>query len=175
MNISTIKSEGISQYLNLISNPVFLTAMKTAVSKSGDSKYDALLENLEKLSQQINSSNDSSLSSTTSASDKAKDMENALMANMLQGQALDQIINSIIANAENLEALLEELDQFLPPEEELISLLKKFREIISKLEEDTGKIRKEVEKKKMKEKYLLLPSSNTKSGFEDKMQFVANG
>lgn len=174
MNISSIKNEGVSQYLNLMSNPVFLTAMKTAVSKSGDSKYSALLENFEKLSQQINSSNNSSVSST-SASNKAKDVENALMANMLQGQALDQIINDIIANAENLEALLEELNQFVPPEDELLSLLEKFREIISKLEEDTGKIRKEVEKKKMKEKYLLLPSSDTESGFENKMQFVANG
>lgn len=174
MNVSSVKSQGVSQYLTLMSNPVFLTAMKTAVSKSGDSKYSSLLENLEKLSGQINASNTSSVSSTSSPN-KAKDVENALMANMLQGQALDQVINDIIENAENLEALLEELSEFMPPEDELLSLLEKFREIISKLEEDTGKIKKEVEKKKTKEKYLLLPSSNTESGFEDKMQFVANG
>lgn len=173
MNISSIKSQGVSEYLTLMSNPAFLNVMKTAISKSGDSKYDALLENLEKLSSQINSQ-ENSYSSTSSSSIDPKDVENALMANMLQGQSLDQVINSIIANAEDLEALLEELDQFLPPDEELLDLLGKFREIISKLEEDAGKIRKEVEKKKMKEKYLLLPSSNSKDGFENKMQFLAN-
>jgi len=175
MNVSLVKSQSVSQYLSLISNPVFLNVIKSAVSKSGDSKYNSLLESLEKLSEQINSSSYSTSSiDSTSSSNSAKDVENALMANMLQGKALDQIIDSIIANAEKLEALVEELDVFIPPEEELLSLLEKFREIISKLEEETGKIRKEVEKKKMKEKYLLLPSSNTKSGFEDKIQFVAN-
>lgn len=172
MNISSVKNQNFSEYLNLMSNPVFLNAMKTAVAKSGNSKYDSLFENLEKLGNQINSSSNSVEEDNSM---NAKDIENALKANMLQGQALDQIINGIIANAESLEDLLADLDQFLPPDGELISLLEKFREIISKLEEDTGKIRKEVDKKKSKEKYLLLPSSNTKSGFEDKMQFLANG
>lgn len=174
MNVSSVKLQGFSQYLNLMTNPVFLNAVKSAASKSGDSKYSSLLENLEKLSEQINSSSYSEATSSSTSNLNATDAEKALMTNMLQGQALDQIINDIIANAEELEVLLEVLDQFIPPDEELIALLRKFREIISQLEKDSNEIRKEVEKKKMKEKYLLLPSSNTKSGFEDKMQFLAN-
>jgi hypothetical protein len=51
MDISALKSQDINQYITLLSDPVFLKAVKTAANEGDSSnKYKSLLENLEKLS-----------------------------------------------------------------------------------------------------------------------------
>jgi len=60
MDVSSLKSDNIGQYLKLITNPAFLNAVKSAAkSADGNGKYDALLENLGKLSSLLNQGDES--------------------------------------------------------------------------------------------------------------------
>lgn len=179
MNTSSVSLQNASEYITLLSNPMFLNAVKSALGKSQDDKSSALLSNLEKLSSLLPSENadnsnsslsslnlssllgTSSLTSSTSETDSSKYTD----------QSLDQIVADLIANADLLESLVNW--DFVLPDEDMSSLFKRFRDIIAKLDEEMGKIREEVKNKEVKSELKLRPSSNTKSGFAESLSLVA--
>lgn len=176
MNTSSVSLQNASEYITLLSNPMFLNAVKSALGKSQDDKSSALLSNLEKLSSLLPSDSTdssssslnlssllgaSSLTSSTSETDSSKYTD----------QSLDQIVADLIANADLLESLVNW--DFILPDEDMSSLFKKFRDIIAKLDEEMGKIREEVKSKEVKSELKLRPSSNSKSGFDESLSLVA--
>lgn len=179
MNTSSISLQNASEYITLLSNPMFLNAVKSALSKSQDEKSSTLLSNLEKLSSLLpvensDSSNSSlsslnlssilgssALTSSTSESDTSKYMD----------QSLDQVVSDLIANADLLESLINW--DFVLPDEDISSLFERLRQIIGKLDEEMGKIREEVKSKEVKSELKLRPSSSSKSGFDEALSLVA--
>lgn len=174
MNTSSVSFKNASDYITLLSNPMFLNVVKSALGNSEDDKSSALLSNLEKLSsllpaeQTENQSSSLNLSSLLSSSRTSSSQESE--SSKYLDQSLDQIVSDLIANAELLESLI---NWDFEPSDDLSSLLEKFREIIAKLDEELGKLRQEVKDKEVKSELKLRPSNNTKSGFDESLALVA--
>jgi hypothetical protein len=183
MNISALKSQNLADYINLLANPTFLNAVKSAATKNSaeSSKYDSLLENLEKLSTLLSSSQNtgespSLLTATGSASGNSgmtasQEAQGEMKQNMMEVAALGQVVDQLIANADMLEALLDL--EVLPSDDQLIDLFQKFREIIAKLDGETRKLQQEVKDKEIKAEYKLRPSSETDVGVQAGLTLLA--
>jgi hypothetical protein len=189
MNIAALSSQNLGEYISLLSNPLFLSAVKSAADNSEDSnsgKYGSLLENLEKLGSLLagggpsasgNSaaaSSGSSLSltsSSASAGSQASEIQGELQQNFMEVQDLGNVVDQLIANADMLESMLD-LD-VLPADNELIDLFVKFREIIAKLDQDTRKVHKEAKDKETKLEYKLKPSSDQDIGAQGGLTLLA--
>jgi hypothetical protein len=184
MNISALKSQNLADYINLLANPTFLNAVKSAATKNSaeSSKYDSLLENLEKLSTLLSSSQNtgespSLLTATGSAASgnsgmtASQEAQGEMKQNMMEVAALGQVVDQLIANADMLEALLDL--EVLPSDDQLIDLFQKFREIIAKLDGETRKLQQEVKDKEIKAEYKLRPSSETDVGVQAGLTLLA--
>jgi len=176
MSIDALKSQNISQYITLLSNPEFLKAVKSAASEGDDGgKYKDLLENLEKLSNLLSESNASNVVPETSdqgfisvgPTAATKEDEDFWKLNRKLGQLVDQLIT----NADLLEDALN-LD-VTPPTDLEINLFTKFIEIIHELDVEVKKLEKKEKEHQVKCEYKLRPSATSKTGFEEGLTFVA--
>lgn len=189
MNISAVQSQSLGQYITLLSNPLFLNAVKSA-AKSNDKngKYDGLFENLEKLSKLLAKDNGngvsktstdnssplsplSSLTGTGAGTGTSQTQDAAQIKHQMENDALGQIVDDLIAKADLMESLLDL--EIIPPDEELISLFKKFRDIITQLDKDTRQLHKEVKDREVKTELKLRPDASTKSGFQEGLTLLA--
>lgn len=166
MNLDLIRSQSIAQFSSLFSNSQVLSAIKSATKNDKTGKFDSLLENLEKLNQSIT---DANLSENSETNDFGLLKNNTSTDKVDTG--MQEAINKLIADAELMESMLDL--EITPSTEELFDLLAKFRQIITQLDQEMRKIQEEVNNKKTKEEYKLLPSSSTKSGFNESITLVA--
>lgn len=183
MSLELVKSQNIAQYASLLSNPQFLTAVKSATKNDKSETYNSLLENLEKLNSSIEESNKSSKTTQTESGEslsllKSIDIQqNSNSANVTNqqnaavDQSMKQTIDDLIAKADLLESMLDL--EISVPEDDVTDLLATFRKIITQLDQDLRKIQTDVKNKKTKEEFKLTPSSSTKSGFNESISFLA--
>lgn len=183
MSLDVLKSKSLAQqYANLISSSQFMDAVKSASKNDKTGKYTNLLKNLENLSSSIEKNNsDSNVTETESGESLSllKSIDTTMPSSNTNetnsgaaniDEAMRKAIDELIAQAELMEAML---DLEVSPSEDINDLLSKFRDIISKLDEETRKIHDDVKKKKTKEEFKLTPSSDTKSGFNESITLVA--
>ncbi len=168
MNIDALKSGELGQYFNLISNPDFIKAIRSAANTGNSTgKYDSLLDNLDKLSELLSQSNNIN-SSASGQLPAASALVNAQNPENLE---LGKIVDDLIAKADLMQSLLD-LD-IIPPDEQLVDFLAKLRQIISNLDKETRKLQADQKEKEPKTEYKLAPSSATKSGFVEGLTLLA--
>ncbi|MFN8577414.1 MAG: hypothetical protein U0354_11195 [Candidatus Sericytochromatia bacterium] len=183
MGIELVKNQNLAQYASLLANPQFLNAIKSATKNDKTGKYSSLLENLEKLSSSLEESNSDTKTTETDSGESLSLLKSVMPQSSVgstnksgqQSLAMDdsirEAINQLIANAEMMEDMLDL--EVTPSGDEFTNLLAKFREIITKLDQETRKIHDEVKEKKTKEEFKLTPSSNSKSGFNESITLLA--
>jgi hypothetical protein len=180
MNVSALKSQNINQYIHLLTNPVFIKAVKNAANEDGpNGKYDALFENLEKLSKLLadNGSDSEAKVSETSNNPTANLFLTAFLkerkeseASKKQTESMARLVDELIANADLLEAMMDL--EVTPSIDEEISLFQKFISIIRELDAEVKKIEKSAKAKEVKSIMKLMPSADTESGFKEVMILV---
>lgn len=166
MDISVLKSQTASEYAALLSNPDFLKVLKSS-SGSQSTSNSSLLATLEKLSSLLNSSSKNSNIGATSDSQQLLKNLSSTNASSSSSQLLDNsqsLVDDLIKHADMLQSMLDL--EMTPPETGIEDLFAKFREIISKLDNETRKLHREVQDKKPKTVYELRPSSNSEDGFD---------
>lgn len=176
MSINSLQLENVSQYLSVLSSPMFLNAVKSASQAEGSGKFDSLLSSLEKLSSLLPTDSSASLPPESSLNvnsllgstpNTSSSIDEGLKQNMLSGQTLGEVVDNLIANADLLESMLN-LD-VIPSTDALGDLLSKFRAIISGLDKEVNALRRETKSKESKSELQLRPSNSTKSGFQESL------
>jgi len=166
MELSGIKAQTNQEYVSLLSNPEFLKIVKTA---KGDSRYSSLMSSLEKLnslleqSGEVSSKTDSSLKIVTNNNSPTNKLNDTVDEEMAKS------IEELIRNAEELESMMN-LEMVDNPD--MVDLFEKFREIIGKLDKELRTIQEKSKSLKPKEKFLLAPDANSKSGFQQTLTFL---
>jgi len=90
---------------------------------------------------------------------------------MLENQALGQIVDDIVNNANLLESALDL--EMVPPDDISLDLLEKFRSIIAQLDKETRQVQKQTRGKEVKTEYKLRPSSTSDTGFQEGITLLA--
>lgn len=182
MSLSIVKSQNLAQYAGLLANPVFQNFLKSASKKSGgdSGKYDALFENLGKLSSLLGGTESADTDVTTSTSGTLTSENTGLsqtellfLANRMKNQELGQIVDDLLSKAEQLEAMLDL--SMIPPDELLEEFFGRLREIITDFDQEVRKQKSAEHAKKDREVIKLAPDANTKSGFQEGLKIVAGG
>jgi len=176
MDLSGIKSQTAQQYVSLLSNPEFLKIVKSAANNGDSSRYAGLMSSLEKLNAILENSDDES-TRNENVLKVIKPTEQAngnAPASKLDSSSLDEEISKrvddVIKHADMMEEMLDLEMIDLPPN--IADLFEKFREIITKLDKELRNISEKERAKKPKEKFLLQPSANSKSGFNESLSFL---
>jgi len=164
---SSTDTSGTSSSANPTSSITSL--LGSLLSPTGTSGASASTDPTSSITSLLNSLNGTS--STTDPTTGAQGTDTSAQLNKLEVDALGQIADQLIANADLMENALDL--NVTPADQELAGLFQKLRDIIAQLDTDTRQVQQDAKNKEVKAEYKLRPDSNTKSGFQEGITLLA--